>query len=572
MLLTLLPLMASANDSGSCGTNVTYTYVESTHTLTISGNGAMDDFKSDNTPWNSYKSEMMRIVIEKGVTSIGGRAFPECSGLISVTIPNSVTSIGQYAFRECSGLTSVTIPNSVTSIRNCAFEYCIGLTSVTIPNSVTTIENSVFNGCSGLTSVTIPNSVTTIGDNAFANCYGLTSIAIPDGVTSIGSRAFYDCRGLTSVVLSNQLLMIRANAFYKCSKLKTLTIPATVEYIYQNAFAYCSSLTSINAQSSTPPFIYDNTFPNYNIPVNVPSGSREAYAAHDVWGKFTTINDGNVYYQLTVTADNHGTVTYNTTAVENTTKTFGVKEGTDATLTLTPNSGYLLATVTVNGMDRTAEVENGVLTISNVTANTVVVVTFSIAGETATVTIGSNGLATFSSTESVDFSQVEGLKAYTATGFNRETGVLTMTRVYDVPAETGLMVKGAAGTYEVPVKASASVYANLLQAVTTATTISATTAGCTNYLLGNGSHGLGFYAFNGSQQIAAGKAYLQIPTATANSRRAIVLNFDENETTGISSAAGSNRPSGQVYNLQGQRVSGTQRGLFIRDGKKFVVK
>jgi len=39
MLLALLPLMASADDSGSCGTNVTYTYVESSRTLTISGNG-----------------------------------------------------------------------------------------------------------------------------------------------------------------------------------------------------------------------------------------------------------------------------------------------------------------------------------------------------------------------------------------------------------------------------------------------------------------------------------------------------------------------------------------------------
>ncbi len=361
-------------------------------------------------------------------------------------------------------------------------------------------------------------------------------------------------------------------AFYFCSSLKTLNIPASVEYIYQNAFAGCTSLTSINAQAATPPFIYNNTFPNYTVPVNVPSGSREAYAAHDIWGQFTTINDGNVYYQLSVTADSHGTVTYNTTAVENTTKTFDVKEGTDATLTLTPDDGYQLAMVTVNGTDRTADVENGVLTISNVTANTTVVVTFGIAGETATVTIGSNGLATFSSTASVDFSQVEGLKAYIASGFNRETGVLTMTRVYDVPAETGLMVKGAAGTYEVPVKASASVYANLLQAATAATAIGATTAGYTNYVLGNGSHGLGFYAVNGSQQIAAGKAYLQIPTATASSRRAIVLNFNEDETTAVSSAAAGNRPSGQVYNLQGQRVSHAQRGLYIRDGKKYVVK
>ncbi len=70
MLLALLPLMASADDSGSCGTNVTYTYVESSRTLTISGNGAMDDYYWDNTPWNSYKAEIVKAVIENGVTSI----------------------------------------------------------------------------------------------------------------------------------------------------------------------------------------------------------------------------------------------------------------------------------------------------------------------------------------------------------------------------------------------------------------------------------------------------------------------------------------------------------------------
>ena len=97
------------------------------------------------------------------VTSIGKRAFSDCSGLTSVTIPDSVTSIGHGAFDGCSGLTSVTIPDSVTSIGDYAFYDCSGLTSVTIPDSVTSIGHGAFEGCSGLTSVTIPNSVTSIG-------------------------------------------------------------------------------------------------------------------------------------------------------------------------------------------------------------------------------------------------------------------------------------------------------------------------------------------------------------------------------------------------------------------------
>lgn len=39
--------------------------------------------------------------VDCNVTSIGDRAFYECSGLDSVTIPNSVTSIGSGAFQLC---------------------------------------------------------------------------------------------------------------------------------------------------------------------------------------------------------------------------------------------------------------------------------------------------------------------------------------------------------------------------------------------------------------------------------------------------------------------------------------
>ena len=98
-----IPLVASADDSGKCGDNVTYTYVKSTHTLTISGRGSMANYSlwDNNEPGYSYRSEIVIVFIEGGVTSIGNYAFISCSGLTSVTIPNSVTSIGEGAFQEC---------------------------------------------------------------------------------------------------------------------------------------------------------------------------------------------------------------------------------------------------------------------------------------------------------------------------------------------------------------------------------------------------------------------------------------------------------------------------------------
>ena len=127
MLSCLLPLAAYADASGKCGDNLTWIYVEATHTLTISGKGKMSDFDFDSgfSPWLNFYDVMTTVVINEGVTSIGSFAFSWCSGLTSVIIPNSVTSIGDSAFDSCNGLTSITIPNSVTSIGDYAFSGCI---------------------------------------------------------------------------------------------------------------------------------------------------------------------------------------------------------------------------------------------------------------------------------------------------------------------------------------------------------------------------------------------------------------------------------------------------------------
>ena len=525
-------------------------------------------------------SRLTSITIPNSVTSIGYCAF--CSSIIltSITIPNSVTSVGNGAFEDCSSLTSVTIPNSVTSIGENVFNSCISLKSISIPNSVTSIGSQAFSDCRSLTSITIPNSVTSIGGYAFRNCSGLTSITIPNSVTSIVNYTFYACSNLTSITIPNSVTSIGIQAFYNCSSLTCITIPNSVTSIWSKAFQNCPQLTDVYCYAETVPgtdaTAFDGSYINY-VTLHVPESAIENYKATAPWSgfqKFVSIESGGQLFDMTIKVNNaFGKVTYGTTDITDGQQTFNVKEGSNVVLTLTPAAGFKVSKVMVNGVDKTADVANGQLTLSNITANMTVTVTFGSAADYATVTIGSQGVVTFSPVSDVDFTSVSGLKAYIGSGFNRKTGVLTMTRVYDVPAGEGLLLKGASGTYQIPYKQSYSIYSNLLKGVSSETNLSATTGGYVNYVLGSGSSGTGFYRVPAAgTTLAAGHAYLQIPAETAAGSRALTISFDdEDEATAISDVERQNGESA-VYDLQGRRVEQPRSGLYIRNGKKVIIK
>ena len=163
--------------AGQCGDNLTY-FIYPDMSMVIAGTGPMWDFSSAFGINSDYMRSIECVTIEEGATTIGKRAFMNCTSLTSVTIPNSVTSIGDFAFSRCTGLTSVTIPNSVTSIEKYSFSGCSSLTSATIGNSVTSIGDYAFARCTDLTSVTIGSSVTSFGDFAFGYCSNLSSIKV----------------------------------------------------------------------------------------------------------------------------------------------------------------------------------------------------------------------------------------------------------------------------------------------------------------------------------------------------------------------------------------------------------
>ena len=232
--------------------------------LEISSNLHMDMGSFDN---------LRTVKVNEGVTSIGERAFYECTSLTSIELPSTLTSVGASAFYGCTSLTSVELPSALTSIGEWAFYECTSLTSINLPSTLTSIGKYAFNG-SGLTTVRIPESMASIGDYAFYGCSSLTSIELPSTLTSVGSSAFEDS-GLESVKIPEGVESIEWGAFNGCASLASIDLPSTLTSISARVFEECTSLTDVYIRSLTPFFIFD-PFPT-TATIYVPSESVEAY-------------------------------------------------------------------------------------------------------------------------------------------------------------------------------------------------------------------------------------------------------------------------------------------------------
>lgn len=181
--------------------------------------------------------------------------------------------------------------------------------------------------------------------------------------------------------------------------------------------------------------------------------------------------------------------------------------------------------------------------------------------ESLPLSVGAAGYATLIAPVALEIPA--GVEVYTATF---EGGKAKLTSISDViPANVGVVVKAAQGTYNFNITTTENVATSALNGVPNTANVASESAA---FILANGKHGVGFYKLSSANRTIHGfRAYYTAP-AEAQAVSAFLL---ENNVTGIEEIETS-ADKAPIYDLSGRRVAKAEKGVYIQNGRKIFVK
>jgi len=194
-----------------------------------------------------------------------------------------------------------------------------------------------------------------------------------------------------------------------------------------------------------------------------------------------------------------------------------------------------------------------------------------------TITIPEVGYATWSSDKKYDFKSA-GLQAYYASEV--ATGSVSLTPMDITWDWQGYIIKGSTGDYDVleSLTTDGSYYpsTNYLKYNTSETDVYDSKKNRYIFAMKNGdASSVGFYKLTGSHTLAANKAYLETAEDVApggSSTARVALRFSDITDIQDVRAIEKKSEDNAFYNLSGQRIAKPTKGIYIQNGKKYVVK
>ena len=313
MALTTLNLpegMISTGDNafGGCETLSTVNFPSTLKTIGERAFIACGALKHVNLPEsldtigsNAFFNVDLQEVDLKNVKWVGSQAFSNNYNLSSVDFGEQLDFLGNAAFYGCRSLSTATLPASLRVMEGTTFYRCSGLNSLTIGAGVESIGQGITVGTTSLEEIQIDQANThyAIKDgwlytSDFKNLVAIPGamtgvLTIPEGTESVGQQAGR-MLGITELMTSPGLKTLEGAAFMQCSQLAKVTLSATVDSVASNAFSSSPAITEVTSLNRVPPVggVFDEGV-YAAATLYVPQGSKDAYQAHENWGKFLTI-------------------------------------------------------------------------------------------------------------------------------------------------------------------------------------------------------------------------------------------------------------------------------------------
>ena len=573
------------------------------------------------------------IKIPKNVARIEREAFLRCEALTTIHITKATTHISPEAFKYCSNLTAINVDKDNETYSSIdGYLLSKGKETLMIfppgkandkftllPPSITTIGDYAFYDCKKLKNVTIPNKVTSIGKRAFGLCSNLNTITFlcdqiidPSNIKQGVNEESFDDDKTSQKRFSNIHINVRSNKFmdyqgynfYKrFASIKPSFKYQTEEYIAVSDQAVYMLSTNCDVKTFILPTKILHGAKNYDVSAigdyafeNAPNSIEEVvvktnvkYIGAKAFVKKNTKLKSIFFIQSEPTKQMLGTTRFE---LDETGKNFN--EFDPSTKIYVKKSAYIKYKKEWNKTRINTTTKQEEQSPFNFTDQ----IEYKI--KDAQI---SNKYATFAREFDVDFSDCAIFGGMRVAAFvsgkiksgNGDSGKQTTHHVrmesidlnggvsdsYGyIPANTGVLLKvfNSTGTtsgklyYTIGEKDNViyNITKNIMKGVTVNSKPINPTGSSPVYIL---QEGVFRKATNPIPNFPVHKAYLTLPPGVAPAKD-IELSFDDDETTDIESITTDEetKDNDVYYNLNGQRVSNPQKGVYIHNGKKVIIK
>ena len=495
-------------------------------------------------------------------------------------LPPSITAIGDYAFYDCQQLKNVTIPNKVTSIGKRAFGLCTNLNTVTFLCD-NMINPSQINQATNEMSFDDGSQATTMFNKIRINVR-------QDKFSQYQASSFYSKFASISPSFidgTEEYIVVSDKAVDLLNTTRTdqtFVLPTTVTY---NGKEYTVSLIGDYAFQHAPSSVKEVV-----VKSNVQYIGAKAFVT-DITNNASTVE--NVFFiENTPTKEMLSTTRFELDETEKnynefaaTTNIFVKKSALTTYKTAWAKKVYdkVTGTEKVSPFDFTSKID---YRIKDVKINTKYG-TFAREFDT----YFGDYYATNNNTEVGAF--VAGKKIVPGTGdYGIATQHIRMTSIdlnggasdsyAYVPAGTGVLLKVLDKTkdatptdfyYTIGEKDNVTytVSNNIMKGVTIKPVNVEATATSPVYVMQGGIFRKATATIP-ANKFPIHRAYLKLENVPSGAK--VIFHFDDDTTTGIEDITidGENKGNDSFYNLNGQRVSNPQRGIYIHNGKKVIIK